>query len=68
MADMVLSFGTDCEKREPNEMIEIINAIINLFIDAIFKIHIPGERGKPLPPGGGVACLPVGRGRGQKIK
>jgi hypothetical protein len=39
MADMVLSFGTDWAERKPKERIEIINAVINSFIDAAFKIH-----------------------------
>jgi hypothetical protein len=39
MADMVLSFGTDWEKRELNKKIEMINTVTNFFIDAPFKIH-----------------------------
>jgi hypothetical protein len=36
---MVFSLGTNWEEREVKERIEIINRVINSFIDISFKIH-----------------------------
>jgi hypothetical protein len=39
MADMVLSPGMDWEERELKVSIEVINALINLIMVYIIKIH-----------------------------